>query len=258
MPRRLLLAACALAFVPLIASCGDDDDADAASATASPTTSGQTGSTTGASNGASPTLSRPASQFSVSIDDIGIAWLTDIANTFVIDAATYGKQPMLFGNETEGNKLLTEWGYVEGYETAYIPEGRDTAVLKGSYYIKVETHLFKDAEGAGEAFKYFTQYASTSGASPVNIEPVGNSSVAFATSYGKIGGTNVNALYHQIVFRRGNVITIILTKGAQGFMKVDSAWDLAVIADEKLIGERPAVEPTPTSGYKTPTPAPKQ
>ena len=35
---------------------------------------------------------------------------TDIANTFVIDAATYGKQPMLFGNETEGNKLLTEWG----------------------------------------------------------------------------------------------------------------------------------------------------
>ena len=255
MPRRLLLAACALAAVPVFAACGDDDDADAGAGPGTSTASAQTAGSTNSND--SPTLARPASKYSVSIDDIGIAWLTDIANTYVIDATAYGKQPMLFGNEAEGKKLLTDWGYLEGYETAYIPEGRDTSVLKGAYYIKVETHLFKDEEGANKAFKYFADYAATSGASPVNIQPVGNVSVAFATSYGTIGSTNVKALYHQVVFRRGNVITILLTKGAQGFMTVEPARELALIADEKILGERPAVEPTPTSSYKTPTPAPK-
>lgn len=254
MPRRLLLAACALVIVPVFAACGDDDGGDDASALGSPATSNPAN---GSAAGPSPKLTAPAGKYSVSLEDIGNAWLTDIANTYVIDATTYGKEPMLFGSEAEGKKLLAEWGYLEGYETAYIPEGRDDTVLKGGYYIKVETHLFEDAAGAQKAFAYFSEYAGTSGATPVTIKPVGNGWVAFTFVAGTIANKRVNAVFHQIVFFRGNVLSIILTKGAQGFMQVDSAWELAKIADDKLLGERAAPEPTRTSNFKTPTPAPK-
>jgi hypothetical protein len=59
-----------------------------------------------------------------------------------------------------------------------------------------------------------------------------------------------------VIFQRGNVVEIILTKGAQGFMKIDHPWELARIADEKLLGERSAIEPTPVSNFKPATPGP--
>ncbi|MEO8540769.1 MAG: hypothetical protein ABI577_13600, partial [bacterium] len=232
MPRRLLLAVCALALTPAFFACGDDD--------------GGTGITGGTTKGpsqtpavvstASPKLSAPVSQYSVSIDDLGANWITDIKGTVVIDAAGYAKTPRLFSSEADGMKLLKEWGYDGGYETAYSPEGRDQAVLNGAYYVSVESHLFNDEAGAQKAFDYFSQFVSkTPGAQPVSIQPIGNKSIAFVTTTGTITGSNVKATYHQVVFRRGNLITIALTKGAETFMKSDAAWEVAHMADEKAL-----------------------
>ncbi|MGE0601540.1 MAG: hypothetical protein AB7J35_19005 [Dehalococcoidia bacterium] len=253
MPRWLTLAACVLAIAALLAACGDDAAGDSG---AVPSKSPSAPTPAGTVSTASPQVSRPAGKYSVSLEDIGNAWLTDIAGTYVISSESYCRQTCLFASQSEGEKYLESWGYIEGYETAYIPEGREDTVLKGGYYIKVETHLFKDAEGAQAAFDYFKDYAASSGGAAVQISPVGNNSAAYETLVGKIGNTRVNALYEQILFVRGNVLTVVLTKGAQGFMTVKSAWDLATIADAKLLGERAAPEPTPTSNYKTPTPEP--
>ena len=77
------------------------------------------------------------------------------------------------------------------------------------------------------------------------------------TTTGTITGSTVKATYHHVITRRGNLVTIALTKGAESFMKSDAAWDVAQMADEKALGERKTSVPTPTGDYKTPTPAPK-
>lgn len=254
MPRRLLLAVCALALVPILSACGDDDDDDSGSGA---TTSATAALSAVPVSSAVPNLSGPASKYSVDLDDLGLAWFTDIAATFVIDSASYGQTPRLFSNEQEGRRLLKDWGYLEGYETAYIPEGRDKAVLNGSFYIVLETHRFESAEGARKAYDHFVKYRTQSGASPVEVEGVGNEAAGFVTVTGKISGSQVNAAFHQVVFVRGNVLMIVLTKGSQTLMKIDPARDIAQVADEKMLGDRPAVEPTPISNFQTPTPGAK-
>ena len=79
-----------------------------------------------------------------------------------------------------------------------------------------------------------------------------NDSSSWQRVYGKVNNTSVNAVYHQYIFRRGNLVTILLTYGAEGFMKVDTACQLATIADAKAVGQKPAVEPTPTSNFTPP------
>ena len=256
MPRRLLLAVCAIAIVPCLFACGGDDD-DAAGLESTATS----GLPVVANSTASPQLTGPAGKYSVGLEDIGIAWLTDIKGTFDIDSpqlvTLYAERSRVFPSPAEGLRMLREWGYKEGYETGYIPEGRDSAVLQGAYYIVIETHLFETADGAEKAYDYFAQTPTESGATSVTVTGVGNEAAGFVTVTGKIAGSSVNAAYHQVVFRRGNVVEIVLTKGAEGFMKIAHPWELARIADEKLVGQRSATEPTPTSNYKTPTPAPK-
>lgn len=251
MPRRLLLAVCAIAVMPSLVACGGDagDSADA-----SP---GTTPSTAVAASTASPTLARPASKYSISIDDLGQNFRTDVPYTFAFDAKTYATEGRVraFPSADEATKLLNEWGYIEGYQTGYIPEdmsGAEGAVLKGGFYVTVETHLFRDTAGATHAYDYFAKYLEST-AQPVDAAAVGNKSAAYVTTIGKIGKTQVNATYHHLLFVRGNVLTIVLTKGAQGFMKVDTVVSLARIADQKLLGERSATEPTPTSNYQAPT-----
>lgn len=256
MPRRLMAAVCALALAPMFVACGDDDGGSGVSSQSPGSTST---SASAAVSTAAPKLSGPASKYSVSIDDLGITWITDIKGTFVIDDSGYGKVPSLFQNAAEGSKRLKEWNYDSGYETAYSPEGRDDAVLKGGYYIMVESHLFKDEAGANKAFDYFTQFIGTyPGAQPVQMPVVGNKSAAYVTTTGKIAGTTANAVFHQVISVRGNLVTIILTRGAEGFMKVDYARALAAMADEKALGKRAAVEPTSTANFQTPTPTQKQ
>jgi hypothetical protein len=50
---------------------------------------------------------------------------------------------------------------------------------------------------------------------------------------------------------------VLLTRGAEPFMKIDTARNLALIIDQKALGLKEAIEPTPASNFKTPTPAPR-
>lgn len=254
MARRLLLAVCVLALTPAFFACGDDDGGSGTTNTAGAKGSTQTPAPVST---ASPKLDGPVSQYSVSIDDLGINWITDVKGTQSIDAAAYSRQTHVFSTPDDGLKQLKEWGYQGGYQTGYSPEGRDQTVLNGGYYVWIESHLFKDEAGAQKAFDYFNNVAKQDPAQPVSIQPVGNTSAAYLTIAGVITGSTVKAAFHQVITRRGNLVTIVLTKGAESFMKSDAAWEVAYMADEKALGTRKTTVPTPTSDYKTPTPTPK-
>ena len=145
-----------------------------------------------------------------------------------------------------------------GYETGYTPEGREKAVLQGGFYSKFETHLFGDADGAKKAFDRFASYLKgTQGNQAVSALSVGNQSVAYQRIEGKVPNSSVNAVFHYLLFRRGNLVSVVFTYGAEGFMKIDSAHELAVMVDQKALGKSNAVEPTPTSNY-TPPATPKK
>ncbi len=246
--RRLHVSAlCAFALaIPLLAACGgDDDDGGPTSPTGSP-------QATTNDNSTAPMLAMPVSRFSVTQEDLGILFLVDIPATFSETAEEYAKGPS-FASQSDGMALLKQWGYLGGYETGYTPEGREKAVLNGGYYSKVESHLFKDEEGAKKAFAYFeARLKGTAGNQPVTATPVGNQWAAFQRLNGKVPGSSVSAVYHQYLFRRGNLVVAVLTYGADGFMKVEIARELATLVDQKALGKAEATEPTPTSNYTPP------
>ena len=246
MPRRLLLALCAaILAIPVFSACGDGAASDGGDA---PAVSG-TASPAGSENpGTSPKLDGPASKYSVSLDDLGANWITDIPATYVLKVENYAAT-RTFTSADEGRRLLNEWGYQSGYETGYSPEGRDAAVLNGAFYIHVESHLFAGEAGAKAAMAHFESRIKGTGAGPISVLPVGNESAAYTVTFGTIGKSKVNAVYHHVIFRRGNLVTVVLTKGAEGFMKVEGARELALLADQKALGQKPAIEPTPTSNY---------
>lgn len=255
MQRNLALGlfACFL-MVPALVACGDDDDdSGAPDATAGGTS---TPTTTSANPGTSPMLDEPASKYAITVEDLvermGFVWITSLNSVYVLTVDNYAGT-RTFPSENEGRSLLEQWGWKGGYETGYTPEGGDTAVLNGGYYVHQECHIFGSEDGAKEAYQWMVNRAQrVPGQDPVTLEPIGNESVAFVANVGNIGNSPVVATYHQVIFRRGNVVSIVVTKGSQGFMKVDTARDLSAITDGKALGQIPAVEPTPIANYTPP------
>jgi hypothetical protein len=250
------MVACLMPFV-LTVACGDDDapaTADGGPGNAAPS-SVVKGTGTPAAAGdhtTAPVLDAPASKYSVLLDDVGPAFLTDIPGTFVLDAKSYGKTSA-FGSPDEGEATLKKWGYLGGYETGLIPEGRDIAILNGAFSVHVEIHLFKTLEGAKASYDYFHKKISGNGkAQAINTSPVGNESAAWKTVLGLIRNSTINQSIHQMVFRRGTMVAIIATTGAEPFMRVESALEFANLIDQKALGQVETVEPTPTSNYTPP------
>lgn len=258
MPPRLLrparaafLCACAAILSPALIACGGSDGASAgtplADASKASTNDGL----------AAPTLTMPVSRFAVAQSDLGTAFIVDIPATLQLTAADYAKAPV-FASVQEGLTLLKQWGYQGGYETGYTPEGRERAVLQGGFYSKIETHLFNDEDGAKKAFDRFSNYVKgTAGNQPQTAQPVGNQYVAFQRIEGKVPTSSVNAVSHYYLFRRGNLVAVVFTYGADGFMKIETAREMAFMVDQKALGKANAVEPTPTSNY-TPAATPKK
>ena len=268
MVRRLsrALAAPALAasllVVPAMAACGGSDNSAKATENSKATTPAGASASAGASspNDAtkSPTLAMPASRFAISLDDLGLSFITNVPDTFVLNAENYGASKT-FPSADEGKQLLGKWGYLGGYETGFRPEGGEKAILQGSYYVNIETHLFKAEDGAQQAYDYFEgRLKSAASAQPVNTEQLGNKSSAWKLVSGKVAGSTIDAAYHRFLFRRGNLVTVIQTYGADSFMTAGIARGLASIVDAKALGTKQAIEPTPTSNYQTPTPEPKK
>lgn len=253
MTGRLTAVFCALAVAAALVACGGgDDDASAGNPTAGggeTVTPAPSDTPTPGTGGGDPiVVDGPASKYAVSQDDLGRGYITDIEQTFVLDAETYG-QTGAFQGEGDGASMLRSWGYLNGYETHYEPEGRLTAVLNGAYYLWVETHLFETEEGAKQAFAFFNaKLAATS--QRVNADPVGDESSAWRFIHDKVPNSTVDAVFHRVVMRRGNLVAIVATWGAEPFMRVDHALGWAAVIDEKALGTREAIEPTPTSNFQ--------
>src|SRR5688572_15574426 len=156
---RHLLALCACSSLLLLVACGGDDDDDGtapgASATGAGTTIAQASQTPVDEDPArEPTLSGPASKYTLLLVDVGDGYFTDRRHTFELTIDNYAGTAA-FAGESEGRRLLMEWGYAGGFETSLEPEARQTDVLRGKYYVAVETHLFQSPEGARAAYDYF-------------------------------------------------------------------------------------------------------
>jgi len=272
MTRRLTLAlsACVLALAALasIAACGDDDagSTNGGPATGTAQTSPSAASATvpassAPANTSEPVLAAPASQYAILLTDVGTsAFITNIPATVELDAASYGATE-LFASAAEGEAQMKAWGYQGGYETAMWPEGREAAMLNGAFIINMEVHLFASIEGANSFYDYWLSKIQSAGVGqPTAAAIVGNESKAFKAVSGTIRNSKIAQAYHQIVFRRGSLVVVLQTIGAEPFMKVDTVVSLAGLVDRKALGELPAVIPTPTSNFtpasqRSPSPA---
>jgi hypothetical protein len=249
--RRHLLALCACSSLLLLAACGDDDDDDtdagASVDTATPGAITATGTPSGQADPASePTLAGPASKYTLLLADIGSGYFTDRQHTFALTTENYSSTAS-FASPAEGRKLLHEWGYMGGFETAYEPEGRQTDVLNGKFYVAVETHLFDSPEGATAAYAYFeSKIREARKAEAVQTATVGNESSGWKYTDTKISGSSINGAFHRFVLRRGNMVAVVQTWGADPFMRIDTARGFAAILDQKALGLKEAPEPTAT------------
>ncbi len=239
-------------FLPLVAAAlvgtsacffggGDDDNAD------NPGTAANTPTPFTNDASASPSLTGPASLYSISQDDLGPGYITDIEETWVLTPELYGGTPAFDG--VDGAAMLKEWGYESGYETSYTPEGRATAVLNGAHSIKVETHLLKDEAGAEALFNYFKEALGKSVSEPVTASALGNEYGAwrYVDRENGVDGSDIPGEFHQYLFRRGNLVAAVLTWGAEPFVDVNIVYTLAHIVDEKALGKVALVEPTPVA-----------
>jgi hypothetical protein len=195
-------------------------------------------------SGSSPNLSLPVARFALNLDDVPKGYLTDRSGTFVLDAKTYGATAA-FESPAKGEEMLSLWGYLGGYETGFEPEQRLIGVLNGQFYVAVEVHLFRDDDGAEKAFTYFDAKLQKSQSQRVSSNPVGNQSSAWKLTAGKVPNSSIEAAYHRVVFRRGNLVVVVQTYGSESFMKIDTVLGLAATVDEKALGKKSAVEPTP-------------
>jgi len=192
-----------------------------------------------------PTLAKPASEYALTADDLeaaapdGSTFAADAERTYVLDAENYGNVVSAEGGEA----LLNSWGYTGGYETAFVPEGRDAAILNGAYYAVLEVHLFETPEGAAKAFRYFLEKLKNSPAKWMEMPPVGNESGAWTMTRGKLGNSDKARVHSTVLFRRGNLVAVILAIGAEDYVQAAMMQKLAAMVDEKALSEAAALEP---------------
>jgi hypothetical protein len=234
----------ALGLTILAAGCNDENGADTVAAAASTAAQLDAGAS-------SALVAAPVSQFSILVQDLGIQnFLTDINRTWDLTRENYSKT-RAFESESAGREHLASWGYVEGFETALVPEGGVQALLNGGYIVHQEIHLFDSARGAAAAFEYFQAKVRGNGVSePLNVPVVGDESFVSRT-LGQVlggGGSQVRQELHQVIFRRANVVAVILTIGAEPIIDVDTVLELSAMVDEKIRGDRPHPSPTPIPG----------
>lgn len=255
MNRRLLLAI-PLSCLPLaFAACGSDGASGTlqSAQTLAAQTAAAGGSASTPNPSTEPNLSAPVNRYTITLDDTGTNYLTDPASPFetsLEDLAASGK----FKDRATGLEQLQLWNYLEGYEADLVPEGRENAVLNGALYITIESHLFGNLEGAKTAYTYFDVAMKGAQANrPAQIPAIGSQSVAYVSTPGdKISTSSINATYQQILVRRGNLVYIISTYGAEGFSKLDYPIELARLVDLRALGTEPVIEPTPHTNFTPP------
>jgi hypothetical protein len=234
------MAGAALLIAGVAVACGSGDDDDEGSEVLVSTTSLS-------QNADGSAVDAPVSRFAILLEDLGAAnYVTDLNYTWNLTADMYAGTEA-FASKDAGLDQLGEWGYREGFETAIVPERGTEALFSGGYVLHQELHLFESADGASQAFAYFTEKVRTNGVSKtVDFAALGDESFGTRTTSGMVGGTSsVEQVLHQVIFRRANVVAVVLTIGAGPLMDIEIARELGVIVDEKIRGLRDDPEPTP-------------
>jgi hypothetical protein len=169
----------------------------------------------------------------------------DVSNTFAMNLSTFASS-YWFRTGEEGEAKAKEWGIINGFQVYYQPRGLFSATLQGVPYINVETYQFEDVSGARKAFAHMNNVLkSTPTSDAVEARPLANESGAYRVIQGTVGPSEKVAAFHRFIFRRGNTVVAVQTWGGDDYMNIDPARNIAAEIDNKLLGSRPAVEPTP-------------
>lgn len=241
----LIFVAVASAFF-LIGSGGDDDDDKDAVKEETPSAS-----TEGTQGGPEKVSSLPASKYNLLVEEFPENYEVDVPNTFALNISQF-EASYWFKSGEEGRKLALEWKTLDAFQALFQPTGLDADLLRGEAFVTAETYLFADAASAEKAWAYYDNVLKNSrGSDPVEAKGLANDSSAYRYIEGTVGTSDVVQVFHRFSFRRGNAIVSVQTTGGQPFYNIDTARRFAVIIDNKLLGTRPAVEPTaiPTPGF---------
>ncbi len=207
-------------------------------------------STGGLAGGPEPTVALPASKYAPLLSEMPPEMKVNVSETFAMNLGTFSAS-YWFDTNAQGEELAKQWRILDGYQVQYDPVGLAAQVAKGGYYAWAEVYLFENPAGAKLAYDYLEgRLAARKGSERAQAKPLGNQSAAFRYAGPTIGTTDIPSVYHRFVFRRGNAVVAIQTFGAVPYMSTDQARELALLVDAKLLGQAPAVEPTPI-----PTPA---
>jgi hypothetical protein len=171
-------------------------------------------------------------------------------DTYQLSPLAFGATAGVFDSPSQGEELAGKWGYTDGYQAAFQPAGLIADVVKGEYYTTVDTFLFKDENGAHEAYSQFeTKYGTLTGSERIQgVKGLANESSAWKYDGDLIANTQIGSVFHRFIFRRGSMLSVVQTYGAAPFMTIDKARDIAITLDDKALGSRPAPTPTPGSG----------
>jgi hypothetical protein len=201
-------------------------------------------STGGTTGGANPSVPGPASKYAPARTDLPGIFTVNVPETFTQNISTFASS-YLFTAAQQGQDLGLQWKIIDGFKVSYDPDGLAAGVVKGGYYVVAEVYLFQDTAGAADAYAYMADFFSRGpGAQKEDAKGLGNSSAGYSIVQGKVTGTDVAQVFHSFVFRRGNVVSVVRTTGAQPRMSIDRARDVAVIIDDRILGNRAANAPT--------------
>ena len=236
------LVALAMVAVVVFLVRGGDDGRMAGSAVKEKT---PTQSESGTADGPDETLRMKANQATINLEELPLTYQVDVPNTFAMTVSTFASS-YWFRGSGEGEELAEDWRIYDGFQVYYQPKGLAAEVLSGSPFVRVETYVFIDQEGARKAWAHLDDLMKrTAGSEAVEARPLANNWGAYRYYSGTVGSSETVAVFHRFSFRRGNVIVSVQTWGADPFMNIDPARNIAAAIDDKLLGTRPAVEPTP-------------
>ncbi len=205
----------------------------------------QAKSTAGTEGGPDTVVQGPASRFSPALNELPGRFDVDVPDTFTQNISTFASSYLVTDANT-GADYARQWKILDGFNVIFRPDGLNAGVLKGGYYVSSETYLFQDTAGAKAAFDYMDKFfASRSGSVRVDAKGLGLQSGAYQIIQGTVGSSDMKQIFHRYLFRRGNVVSTIMTTGGEPFMTIDRARDIAVIIDDRILGKRAANAPTP-------------
>ena len=125
-----------------------------------------------------------------------------------------------------------------------------TAFEAGIYDVFNSTSIYRDAQGASDSFRDGLErlekgLAEMEDATLVQIEPVGEESVAFrTTAVQKEGDREISVTLYVVDFRRGNTLARVGAIAPSDLASVDAVLALAQRVDERILRVASRTAPT--------------